>query len=56
MKFSMIFQEPMTSLNPVLKVGEQIAETLRLHTKLRGKQAWEKAVDLMDQVGIPDPG
>lgn len=52
---SMIFQEPMTSLNPVLKVGEQIAETLRIHTSLRGAQAWERAVELMNEVGIPDP-
>lgn len=52
---SMIFQEPMTSLNPVLKVGDQIAENLRLHKGLSKKEAWEKAVHLMDQVGIPDP-
>ena len=54
-KISMIFQEPMTSLNPVFKVGEQIAETLRIHRSLSKKEAWEKAVDLMDQVGIPNP-
>lgn len=54
-KISMIFQEPMTSLNPVFKVGEQIAETLRIHRKLSKKEAWEKAVDLMNQVGIPNP-
>lgn len=54
-QISMIFQEPMTSLNPVFKVGEQIAETLRIHKGMSPKVAWEKAVDLMDQVGIPNP-
>lgn len=54
-QISMIFQEPMTSLNPVFKVGEQIAETLRVHRNLSAKEAWEKAVDLMNQVGIPNP-
>ncbi len=52
---SMIFQEPMTSLNPVFKVGEQIAEALRIHKNLSSKEAWEKAVHLMNQVGIPNP-
>src|SRR5690606_680346 len=52
---SMIFQEPMTSLNPVFKVGDQIAEVLMLHNPLSRKQAWEKAVHLLNQVGIPDP-
>jgi peptide/nickel transport system ATP-binding protein len=54
-KVSMIFQEPMTSLNPVFTVGEQIAETLVLHEGLSKKAALEKAVDLLRQVGIPDP-
>jgi peptide/nickel transport system ATP-binding protein len=52
---SMIFQEPMTSLNPVFKVGDQIAETLRVHKKLSKKEAWARAVELMNQVGIPNP-
>ncbi len=52
---SMVFQEPMTSLNPVFRVGYQIAEVLRLHKKLSKKQAWIRTVELMDWVGIPEP-
>ncbi len=52
---AMIFQDPMTSLNPVYTVGEQIAEALRLHRKLDKKQAWAAAVDAMHEVAIPDP-
>lgn len=52
---SMIFQEPMTSLNPVISVGEQIAEGIRLHEKLSKKDAWEKAVEMLRLVGIPSP-
>lgn len=55
-QISMIFQEPMTSLNPVFKVGDQIAETIRIHKKISNKEAWDRAVDLMNQVGIPNPG
>jgi peptide/nickel transport system ATP-binding protein len=54
-KISMIFQEPMTSLNPVFKVGEQIAEAIRIHKNVSAKEAWNRAVDLMNQVGIPNP-
>lgn len=54
-KVSMIFQEPMTSLNPVFTVGDQICETLILHQKLSKSQAHAKALDLLSQVGIPDP-
>lgn len=54
-QISMIFQEPMTSLNPVFKVGDQIAETIRIHKKISNKEAWDRAVDLMNQVGIPNP-
>jgi peptide/nickel transport system ATP-binding protein len=54
-QISMIFQEPMTSLNPVFKVADQIAETIRIHKSVSRKEAWEKAVDLMNQVGIPSP-
>ncbi len=52
---SVIFQEPMTSLNPVFTCGDQIAETLRLHTTMSRKQAWNRAEELMNEVGIPDP-
>ena len=52
---SMIFQEPMTSLNPILTVGEQIAESLRLHEHLDRKQAWEKAIQMLEMVQIPSP-
>ena len=54
-EISMIFQEPMTSLNPVLSVGEQISEVLRLHQKMSVNSAWERAEDLLDAVNIPDP-
>ncbi|MCS0673385.1 ABC transporter ATP-binding protein [Cytobacillus firmus] len=54
-KISMIFQEPMTSLNPVYSVGEQIAEAFRIHQKLPKKEAWQKAVEMLRLVGIPSP-
>lgn len=52
---SMIFQEPMTSLNPVLKVGEQIAEAVRIHEKKGKASAWKKAIEMLEVVGIPSP-
>lgn len=54
-KISMIFQEPMTSLNPVFTVGEQIAETLMLHEHLKKEAALKRSIELMHQVGIPNP-
>jgi peptide/nickel transport system ATP-binding protein/oligopeptide transport system ATP-binding protein len=52
---SMVFQEPMTSLNPVLPVGRQVAEPLRLHTCLSRPQIREKVLQMLDLVGVPDP-
>jgi peptide/nickel transport system ATP-binding protein/oligopeptide transport system ATP-binding protein len=52
----MIFQEPMTSLNPVFTIGDQIAEMYMLHQNLASKEAWERAVEILYQVQIPLPG
>jgi len=52
---SMIFQEPMTSLNPVLTIGAQIAETVRLHRNVTRAQAWDRAVEMLRLVRIPEP-
>jgi len=54
-RISMIFQEPMTSLNPVFKAGSQVAEAVLLHQGVSKSQAMEKAVEMMAKVGIPDP-
>ncbi|HVJ64457.1 MAG TPA: ABC transporter ATP-binding protein [Bdellovibrionota bacterium] len=54
-KISMIFQEPMTSLNPVFTVGYQVAEVLQLHQGLSKKEARERTLELFNQVGIPNP-
>jgi peptide/nickel transport system ATP-binding protein len=55
-EISMVFQEPMSSLNPVLTVGRQIRETLRLHQGVQTKAATARAVELLALVGIPDAG
>jgi peptide/nickel transport system ATP-binding protein len=54
-RIGMIFQEPSTSLNPVMKVGDQIVEAIEAHTPLRGAAAREKAVQWLKRVGIPEP-
>jgi ABC-type microcin C transport system duplicated ATPase subunit YejF len=51
----MIFQDPMTSLNPVRTVGHQIIEPIELHLGLRGRGARTRAIDLLETVGIPSP-
>ncbi len=55
-EMTMVFQDPMTSLNPVKRVGEQVAETLRYHLGRKRREALEEAEDLLRQVGVPEPG
>jgi peptide/nickel transport system ATP-binding protein len=54
-RIGIIFQEPSTSLNPVMRVGDQIIETIKVHTALRGAQARARAVEWLYKVGIPEP-
>jgi oligopeptide/dipeptide ABC transporter ATP-binding protein len=54
-RISMIFQEPMTSLNPVIRIGDQISEAVRLHRDMSAKAAWEQAVEMLRLVRIPEP-
>jgi oligopeptide/dipeptide ABC transporter ATP-binding protein len=52
---AMVFQEPMTSLNPVFKIGAQVAEAIRIHRKVGKKEAWRQAAEMLELVSIPDP-
>jgi oligopeptide/dipeptide ABC transporter ATP-binding protein len=54
-KISMIFQEPMTSLNPVYTIGNQIGEVLRLHKHMKGRQIRDRSIEMLRRVGIPAP-
>ena len=54
-EISMIFQEPMTALNPVFTIGEQMIEMMELHMNLRGNEAKNRAIELLRKVGIPEP-
>jgi oligopeptide/dipeptide ABC transporter ATP-binding protein len=54
-RIAMVFQEPMTALNPVFTIGDQVAEVARVHSDASRKAAWERAVEMLNLVGIPDP-
>ena len=53
-RISMIFQEPMSALNPVFMVGDQVAEVARVHAGMGRRDAWERAVEMLELTGMPD--
>ena len=55
-KIAMVYQEPMTALNPAFTVGDQLGEVFRFHQRLKKKEALDRAIDLLRRVGIPSPG
>jgi oligopeptide/dipeptide ABC transporter ATP-binding protein len=54
-RIAMVFQEPMTALNPVFTIGDQVAEVVRIHARASRREAWERAVEMLRIVGIPAP-
>jgi ABC-type microcin C transport system duplicated ATPase subunit YejF len=54
-RLGMVFQDPLTSLNPALRIGSQIAETILAHEAVSAGEAWSRAVDLLKRVGLPAP-
>lgn len=54
-RISMIFQEPMTALNPVYKIGDQVGEVFKFHRNMTDSEAWQKSIDMLRDVGIPAP-
>lgn len=54
-EISLIFQEPMTALNPVFTIGNQLSEVIKVHEKASASEAWAKAVEMLDMVGVPSP-
>ena len=54
-QIALVMQDPFTSLNPMMRIGDQIGEAFRLHQKMDRKQAWSRAIDMLDKVGVPDP-
>ena len=54
-EISMIFQEPMTSLNPVFTIGQQLSQVIRVHKRISKKEAWNEGIEALRKVGIPDP-